>query len=58
MGNLDVSPASEEGYSASASAFLTLGHVLSAIGSEHDPPIGLNDIRVIRHSFNTGEMRG
>lgn len=36
-------------------AYLTLGHVLAAIGAEHDPPIGLDDIRVIRHSFNTGE---
>ena len=37
-------------------AFLTLGHVLVGIGSEHDPLIGLEDIRVIRHSFNTGEQ--
>jgi hypothetical protein len=36
-------------------AFLTLGHVLVGIGSEHDTLIGLEDIRVIRHSFNTGE---
>ena len=33
-------------------AFLTLGHVLSGIGEQHDPPISLADIRVIRHSFN------
>ena len=39
-------------------AFLTLGHVLAAIGVEHDPPIGLDGIRVIRHSFNTGEELG
>ncbi len=39
-------------------AFLTLGHVLTAIGAEHDPPIALDDIRVIRHSFNTGEDAG
>ncbi|HRD10266.1 MAG TPA: GIY-YIG nuclease family protein [Mycobacterium sp.] len=39
-------------------AFLTLGHVLAAIGAEHDPPIGLDGIRVIRHSFNTGEELG
>ncbi|MGV0700730.1 GIY-YIG nuclease family protein [Mycolicibacter sinensis] len=31
---------------------LTLGHVLSALGGEHDPPIGLAHIRVIRHSYN------
>lgn len=39
-------------------AFLTLGHVLSAIGAENDPPITLDDIHVIRHSFNTGEEAG
>lgn len=44
--------------SPGAGAFLTLGHVLAAIGAEHDPPIGLDDIRVIRHSFNTGEALG
>ena len=44
--------------SPDASAFLTLGHVLAAIGAEHDPPIRLDDIRVIRHSFNTGEPLG
>jgi hypothetical protein len=37
-------------------AFLTLGHVLVGIGSEHHPLISLEDIRVIRHSFNTGEQ--
>lgn len=57
MGTLDASPASDNDDSASA-AFLTLGHVLAAIGSEHDPPVGLDDIRVIRHSFNTGEKLG
>ena len=31
-------------------AALTLGHVLTSLGAEHDPPIGLPDIRVIRHS--------
>ncbi|WP_286149482.1 hypothetical protein [Mycobacterium sp. IS-1496] len=37
-------------------AGLTLGHVLTSLGAEHDPPIGLQDIRIIRHSFNTGEQ--
>jgi len=37
---------------------LTLGHVLTAIGEQHDPPISLNDIRLIRHSFNTGDEGG
>jgi hypothetical protein len=47
-----------EGYApiSKQSAFLTLGHVLVGIGSEHHPLIGLEDIRVIRHSFNTGEQ--
>jgi hypothetical protein len=45
-----------EGHTTSGTnAFLTLGHVLTAIGAEHHPPIALDDIRVIRHSFNTGE---
>lgn len=30
---------------------LTFGHVLEGIGTTHDPPIRLNDILVIRHSF-------
>ncbi|GAS90830.1 excinuclease ABC subunit C [Mycolicibacterium brisbanense] len=47
--------AGDEGDSAGATAFLTLGHVLEAIGAQHDPPIGLRDIRVIRHAFNTGQ---
>ena len=58
VGNQGVNHASDEGNSLVASAFLTLGHVLAAIGAEHNPPIGLNDIRVIRHSFNTGEELG
>lgn len=41
-----------------ANVYLTLGHVLTALGAEHDPPITLDDIRVIRHSFNTGEDAG
>lgn len=58
MGNPDVNDASGEGDSTGATAFLTLGHVLEAIGAEHDPPIGLDDIRVIRHAFNTGQESG
>ncbi|WP_321181474.1 GIY-YIG nuclease family protein [Mycolicibacterium sp.] len=58
MGTQDVNHASDEGDSDGATAFLTLGHVLEAIGAQHDPPIGLDDIRVIRHSFNTGEELG
>jgi len=32
-------------------AFLTLGHVLTGIGSEQSPPIRLEDIHLIRHSL-------
>lgn len=35
--------------------FLTLGHVLTGIGAEHVPPIRLEDIHLIRHSFNPGD---
>jgi hypothetical protein len=38
--------------------FLMFGHVLASIGGEHDPSIKLDDIRVIRHSYNTGEATG
>jgi hypothetical protein len=58
VGNQDVDHASDKGDSPVADAFLTLGHVLAAVGAEHNPPIGLNDIRVIRHAFNTGEELG
>lgn len=58
VGNKGVNHASDEGKPLVLSAFLTLGHVLTAIGAEHNPPIGLNEIRVIRHSFNTGENLG
>ncbi|OLT42367.1 excinuclease ABC subunit C [Serinicoccus sp. CNJ-927] len=33
---------------------LTLGHVLNALGAEHQPPVGLEEIRVIRHVFKPG----
>lgn len=41
-----------------ANAFLTIGHILNAVGADHDPPIGLNDIRLIRHSFNANDDAG
>lgn len=34
--------------------FLTLGHVLTGIGAEHLPPVRLDDIHLIRHSFRPG----
>ena len=36
-------------------AFLTLGHVLAGIGAEQSPPIGVEDIHLIRHSFKNGD---
>lgn len=38
--------------------FLTLGHVLTGIGADHDPPIRLEDVHVIRHSFKPGGHDG
>ena len=35
--------------------FLTLGHVLTGIGAEQVPPIRLEDIHLIRHSFRPGD---
>lgn len=34
---------------------LTLGHVLTGIGTEHSPQVGLDDIHVIRHAFKPGD---
>lgn len=36
---------------SSSAGFLTLGHVLTGIGAEHDPPIDLNDVHIVRHVF-------
>jgi hypothetical protein len=37
---------------------LTLGHVLTSLGSEHRPPIGLEDVLVIRHAFKPSGHTG
>lgn len=58
MGNEKPQHVSAQGDTTNPGIFLTLGHVLTAIGGEHDLPIRLDDIRVIRHSFNTGETLG
>lgn len=34
---------------------LTLAHVLAGVGAEHDPPIQLEQIHVIRHSFRAND---
>lgn len=39
-------------------SFLTLGHVLAGVGAEHTPPIRLENIHLIRHSFKTGDDGG
>ncbi|WP_110918853.1 GIY-YIG nuclease family protein [Mycolicibacterium peregrinum] len=43
---------------SAAGTFLTLGHVLDGIGAEHDPPIGVRDIYLIRHTFQPGGHEG
>ena len=37
---------------------LRLGHVLTGLGAEYEPPIALTDIRVIRHSFRPDDLDG
>lgn len=44
--------------SPDSGTFLTLGHVLAGIGRQQDPPIEMEDIHLIRHSFKTGDMNG
>lgn len=46
-----MSDADQGGAEQAPSALLTVGHVLTGIGAEHDPPILLGDIHLIRHSF-------
>ncbi len=37
---------------------LRLGHILMGVGAEHDPPIRLEEVRLIRHSFKPGDHVG
>lgn len=37
---------------------LRLGHLLNELGLEHDPPIGLADVHLIRHTFIPGDLYG
>lgn len=39
---------------AESTEFLTLGHVLAGIGADRVPPIRLEDIHIVRHSFKPG----
>lgn len=48
---LDVSDPDQSGAEPVPPSFLALGHVLTGIGAEQDPPIRLDDIHLIRHSF-------
>ncbi len=41
-----------------AGGTLRLGHVLNGLGREHDPPIGLADVHVIRHTFIPDDLYG
>ncbi|MCX2934661.1 GIY-YIG nuclease family protein [Mycobacterium sp. CVI_P3] len=50
----DLDPSAE----LTPGTFLTLGHILAGIGAEQSPPIGLEDIHLVRHSFNTGDDEG
>ncbi|MEX5300605.1 GIY-YIG nuclease family protein [Kocuria sp. CPCC 205273] len=43
---------------AAGGASLTLVHVLSGMGGSYDPPIRLEDIHIIRHSFRPGDPEG
>ncbi|MFI7582160.1 GIY-YIG nuclease family protein [Kocuria sp. M1N1S27] len=43
---------------AAGGVSLTLVHVLSGIGRSYDPPIRLEDIHIIRHSFRPGDPEG
>jgi hypothetical protein len=40
----------------SASGTLRLGHVIASLGAEHQPAIGLKDVRLIRHSYRPGVL--
>ena len=51
---VDFVPATESPHGA----FLTLGHVIEGIGAEQSPPIHLEDVHLIRHSFKTGDLGG
>jgi hypothetical protein len=55
---VDESANFEPGAQPGPGAFLTLGHVLTGIGAEQVPPIRLEDIHLIRHSFRTGDPDG
>lgn len=37
---------------------LRLGHVVAGVGADHDPPIRLEDVHLIRHSFKPGGHDG
>lgn len=39
-------------------SYLTLGHVLESVGADHHPPIRLEELRVIRHSFKPSDHDG
>lgn len=43
---------------ATGSGFLTLGHVLVGLGGERNPPIALEDIYLVRHSYKTADRGG
>jgi hypothetical protein len=53
--NLALEPTAAAAYPGrSASGTLRLGHVIASLGAEHQPAIGLKDVRLIRHSYRPG----
>lgn len=50
--NLAILPA------ADADGLLTLGHILDGVGAQHYPPIALDEIYLVRHSFKPADQGG
>lgn len=54
---IPIEPAAAR-HDASSGLGLRLGHVLAGIGADHDPPIRLEDIHLIRHIFQPADPDG
>lgn len=52
---VDLSPEASVPASPPAGRSLTLGHLLTGMGGEHDPVIGLENVLLIRHAFRPGD---
>ncbi len=51
----DLPSATPVATSSGPRASLTLGHVLTGVGADHDPAVPLEDIHVIRHTFKPSD---